>query len=256
MNGYYEKNRDDEKKLVLVQGKDGNYPPHFHLSIEVTLLKKGEQEFFVNGERFLLTDGSISVADSYDVHSYHTEKQPIDCCVVLFPYSFFQRFDERRQGKAFVNKVFYDKELCEKLLDIVETYIKPAVQTENIELQRIASDLFLCLIAEKAEFEEKKGRGETELVRAILQFLHNNFRGDASRERLSKELGYTKEHISRVFHRYTRKNLNEYVNDLRLEYIKTKRNEGDKRTELALLYEAGFNSYQTYYRVKSKNKKR
>lgn len=256
MKGYYEQNRDDDNKLVVITGKDGNFPPHFHLSIEVTLMKHGEQECFINGERYLLTDGAVSIVDSFDVHGYrNATHKPLDLFVLLFPYAYFQRFDAWRKGKTLAKNVFYDEMLCKKLCALTEEYLLPAKQSGNIEQQRAASELFFSILAEKAVFEEKKIASETEFIRVVLQYIQTHYTEDVSRETLAKRFGYSKEYLSRVFRRYVGNGLNEYVNGLRLDYVAQKRAQGDKRTELTLLYEAGFNSYQTYYRVKSQRKK-
>lgn len=116
----------------------------------------------------------------------------------------------------------------------------------------MATELFLALLSEGATFVERKERGDEALVRKILLYIQAHYRDEVSRGVLAKALGYTEAHISRVFHRYISKGIAEYINELRLEYIRQRRKAGDKRTELALLYEAGFNSQQTYYRAKKR----
>ena len=44
----------------------------------------------------------------------------------------------------------------------------------------------------------------------------------------------------------------EYVAKLRLDHVENARQNGDNRSLSALIFEAGFNSQQTYYRCKKK----
>ncbi|MBQ8308818.1 MAG: helix-turn-helix transcriptional regulator [Clostridia bacterium] len=90
-------------------------------------------------------------------------------------------------------------------------------------------------------------------IRSILAYIQQNYRAEISRKSIARALGYTEAHISRVFHRYLGVGLAEYINGLRLAYVKKLRANGDTRTTIELIYEAGFNSQQTYYRVKGKS---
>ena len=251
MESFYEKEREENKKTILNRNSDHTFPPHFHLNLEVFLVLHGEYALTVGGEEYMLTDGAIAVVDSYEVHAYRRirEVEGTDTAVVVLPYPFLERFNEKRGGKQFAERVRIDASLCKKLLVFADEYL---CKGQSEEVLSAAAELFLVLLSEGAAFVERKERGEEALVRKILLYIQEHYRGEVSRGVLAKELGYTEAHISRVFHRYIGKGIAEYINGLRLEYIRQRRKAGDKRTELALLYEAGFNSQQTYYRVKKK----
>ena len=89
-------------------------------------------------------------------------------------------------------------------------------------------------------------------MRQILTYLQTHFQGEVSRAAIAKALGYSQEHISHVFRRYTGKSLTEYVNGLRFSYMEQLCKTGDKRTATELMFEAGFKSQHTYYRQKKK----
>lgn len=80
----------------------------------------------------------------------------------------------------------------------------------------------------------------------ILQYVDGIFKEKLSLERIARNLGYSREYISRVFHRYMKRGLNDYINERRLDYI-SRADKTRKISELAL--EAGFSSMQTYYRA-------
>ena len=247
---FYEKNRDDGV-LFINTAQDVSFPPHFHLSIEVVLLKKGAYTMTVNGKEYVLQGSSVAIADSFDVHAYkkiqsHTRA---DAYVLLIPYSYFARLDKWREGKQIECHVLQNEKLCNQLFDLVNAYLPPS-NAQSEQVQRATIELILSILYEHLTFTPRKANSEVGLVREILVYLQENYRTKVTRASLARALGYTPEHLSRVFHRYVKKSFSQYVNGLRLEYVEEKRREGDTRTELALLYEAGFNSWQTYYRVK------
>jgi methylphosphotriester-DNA--protein-cysteine methyltransferase len=58
-----------------------------------------------------------------------------------------------------------------------------------------------------------------------------------------------------VFHRYLRTGISAYANALRLDYVEQKLALKGKEKLIEIIYEAGFNCPQTYYRAKQRNKK-
>ncbi len=241
------------RKVVVNRSVNHNYPLHFHRNLEILLLKRGEYEVIINGENYLVSSGQIAVVDSYDVHGYSSplaldgEK---DSCVVLIPYEYLGTFNARRKNLRIAARVISDEKLCDELLKIVDGYLKTCYPES---VKRAATELFLALLFDKMQFTEEKGKDEVILVRNMLAYIHENFQGDVSRGALAKALGYTETHLSKVFHRYLKKGISEYVNGLRLDYIERARENGDERTAIELIYEAGFNSQQTYYRFKKKS---
>jgi AraC-like DNA-binding protein len=111
------------------------------------------------------------------------------------------------------------------------------------------------LVLEKIPFTAEKSRDEVALVRKMLLYMQQHFTENLSRAVLARALGYAEAHLSRVFHRYVQTGISEYINGLRLGYIDGKIADGYDGTMTELIYEAGFNSQQTYYRVRKKAKK-
>ena len=247
MNSFYEKYRDDAGKLLVIQDRKEVFPAHFHSNMEICFVQNGVHPVKINEREYTLTAGCIAVMDSYDIHSYLAPTATGKACAVMIPYSYLRRFNAKRKAKKIACPVILDEALCEKLLRIVEEYLSPA---QNAESEKAAIELLLALLGERLEYVESKSGDERDLVRKILVFLQENYRADVSRSTIAKALGYTQSHISKVFHRYLNTGISEYVNRLRMEYIESLKQAGDERTTTELIYEAGFKSQQTYYRVK------
>lgn len=251
MREFYERHREENQDIRVLRNEDYSFRSHFHLNLEVLLVRRGKYHIYIGDSDHYVGDGGIAIVDSYEIHSYDPSlaSGEIDDCVVIFPYRYLRRFNELRKNLKISTPVLYDAELCSELISIAEKYMNGAIQK-----QEAAADLFFALLCDKMSFSEEKARAEGALARRILSYVHENFRGDISRKSISKALGYTEAHISRVFNRYIGKGISEYINELRLAYTEQQRASGDGRKTIELIYEAGFKSQQTYYRVKGKAK--
>lgn len=246
MHTFYEHNRENSDLLVNTQNNH-LFPSHFHINLEVLLLKKGTYKISVNDKTYSVSDGYIAVIDSYDIHSYDYREERADeeSFVVLIPYAYLQKFNALRQNARIASPVICDPALCEELFAIAQRYAHtpPAVKEG-------AAALFLALLSQKIEYAEQRAKDESSLIRQLLTYIQTHFREDVTRGTLAATLGYAPSHISRVFHRYMQVGIAEYVNSLRLAYIDRLRADGDNRKMIELIYEAGFTSQQTYYRCR------
>ena len=250
MKSYYEKHREDSHKLHVQRNSASFFPAHFHRNIEVCVLEKGEYELSVNDENYRITDGQIAVIDCYNVHEYrNSPKTERSDCILVFPYEYLGGFNAKRRSLRIANPIVCDKGLCGKILELTDKFL---LGEESERVKQATSELILTLLWEKLEFTDEKKRDDAALIRNILIFIQENYKGELSRKILAQEFGYTESYLSRVFHRYLRMGIAEYVNCLRLDYVKRAQENGDDRKILELIYESGFNSPQTYYRCKQK----
>ena len=249
MKGFYEKYREDALGIIVSRNSK-NYAirAHFHSNMELFIVRKGQYKVTCNDLPLEVSDGMIVLFDSYDVHGYEAGGSNgaggVDACVLLVPYRLLSRFNARRGDKKLEQPIVKDRALCNQILSIVDEYVSGA-DRESAEL---AMELILSLLYGRLTFSERDKKGETELMRKILTFAQGNYQGDASLTAVSRALGYTEEHISRVFHRFAGEGLPQYVSRLRMEYVTRARENGDKRKMTELVFEAGFKSVQTYYR--------
>ncbi len=254
MKSFYEQRREEDKRLVAHGNANHSYPAHFHNNMEIFLVGRGDYEVVINGEREKTKNGEIFLVDSYEVHEYKrlTMRSDENARVLLIPYRLLGGFNAKRKGFRFAEHKIANETLCAELIRLTDEYLL-SEQAESV--REAAAALIVSLLCENLVFTAEKARGEVELVRKMLMYIQENFQKKISRETLSRELGYAEAHLSRVFHRYVKTGISEYINGLRLEYIDRRLQEGYSGTTIELIYEAGFNSQQTYYRVRKKSKK-
>jgi len=253
MKGFYEKNREDEGKLIVARNTKHIFPAHFHRNLEIFIVRKGEYRLSIGEQPLIVGSGMVAIMDSYEIHSYDArENIDADDCALVIPYDYVTEFTARRQGRSLKNTVVKDDALCKSLLKIVDEYL---YEQSDKEVQKSAVHLLLSLLYPKLVWTNEKTREESLLVREILAYIQENYAGDVSRSMIARALGYTEAHISRTFHKYVKKGISEYVNELRLSHVERAIKNGDSRTVIELIYEAGFKSQQTYYRYRAKSRK-
>ena len=247
MNSYYEKHREDSEEILVRRNEAPKYPVHFHANLEIFIIGDGSGSILLDGKRQKLGPWTVAIADGYTAHGYDTDGQG-DTCILAVPFSLLGGF---YGGKhlAVENPVFCDKPLVKRLLCIVDEYL---VGGNSEEIKKKAVELLLACLKEKLTFTQKKDGADGALIRAVLSYIHENYTAELSRKSIAKALGYAEGYISRVFHKFLGVGILEYINKLRLKRIERLQSSGDKRKTIELIYEAGFSSQQTYYRVKSK----
>lgn len=253
MRSFYEKNRDDSGEIMVQTDAQGPFPAHFHRNLEIVLVKHGSYEILINGRRVRTEGEAVIVIDSFDLHEY-TKRVPdangmLESRVVVIPYRYVRGFHEIRRGRSVVRPVIHDAALTKQLMELTESYLQPA---GSEAIRKSAAELFLSILAERVEWTEETVKGEVELVREILAYIHENYREPIRRSEIARRLGYAEAHISRVFHSYLSVGIPEYVAKLRLDHVESARENGDGRSLSVLIYDAGFQSQQTYYRCKKK----
>ena len=253
MRSYYEKVRDDSGEIMIQYNAKGTFPAHFHRNLEIVLVKRGSYEILING-RMCKTEGdAVLVIDSFDLHEYKKripdENGCLESRIVVIPYSYVGDFQQVRRGRSIAEPMIEDAVLTERLMALTQEYI---TSEGDVSVRKNAAELMLSVLAQRLVWTEEPAKGEVELVREILSYIHENYREDIHRSDIARTLGYAPAHISRVFHSYLTMGIPEYVAKLRLDHVENARRNGDTRSLSALIFEAGFQSQQTYYRCKKK----
>ena len=250
MKAYYETNRDKAGDIHVSRSRDHTYPSHFHMSVELFAVRRGSYLLTVNGVTHEVTDGCAAFIDCYDVHAYERLEEEADDCVIVIPYSLALRFNEVRENRQITHHVIKDAALCARLITLADGFL---LAEEDTSIKASTAELMLSLMLGGLSFGEERKGGESQLVRQILCYIQEHFREELRRTDIARALGYSPEHISRVFHKYLPCSLNDYINALRLEYIDDRRRREGGTTLTELVFEAGFGSEQTYYRARRKH---
>ena len=161
------------------------------------------------------------------------------------------RFNYYKKGLEIVEHVVSNEQTARRLLLIADEFLSnPKSEWQGLT----AANLFLSELFEHLQLGKRKDKSDYVLLKRTLQYIHNNFQKDISLVSIAKELGYTSDYVSVVFHRHVDTPLPQYVNELRYQQVQILRSFGGKSME-ECIFEAGFQSQQTYYRYAKKKSK-
>lgn len=245
MSKFYEAHRSGNDGFMIEKNRSQYFPPHFHQNVEIFVCISGKQELTVDGKTFIAEENSVVFIDSLVVHSYGKGEKG-ENAVVIIPYYALEKFNAFRQNKVLGAVHVKDKSLAQKIIKIIDEDL-----TENSSeyTRYCAFNAITSSIVKVFGLTDGEVKSESELINKILFYIGENFRTDITLKSVSKALGYAEGHISRIFHEYVDEGFCKYVNGLRLEYVFRERKYGAKKLN-ELIFDAGFNSIQTYYRAK------
>jgi AraC-like DNA-binding protein len=216
----------------------------FHSQIELYFVDDGEMEFFVNNHRRVLKKGEMSVALSYDSHSYRTPEFSRSS-VLIIPTHLCENFILATNHKRASYPFICDPEIVSKIKDCIAKLNQDCIN--EVKLQGYIY-VILGTLMENIFFENSETTIDTQLSSHILLYINENFKNDISLTSIATEFGYNRSYISRYFKSCFGIGINQYITIARLKNALMLMNE--KRhsfTHCAL--ESGFNSMRTFYRV-------
>ena len=247
MNAFYEEFRENDTELRIIRNGNHSFRPHFHINVELLIVKRGDYLVEVNGGRYRVSDGEVLFCDSYDIHSYErlSDGAGEDDCVLIIPERYLSRFAAHQRGRRPRTPLLRNAALCELLLSLVDTVLLSA---ESEYLVASTLDYMLARLWEGADLTEGGEGRDVALVRRILSYINRHYREPITMTSVATGLGYSAAHLSRVFHHFMKTNVRTYINRLRLAYIRQRLEEDPRADVTPLIFEAGFGSVQSYYR--------
>ncbi len=237
-------NRERNNKLFYKEYQDDKGIFHFHSQIELYFVDEGEMEIYVNNKGKVVHEGEMSVALSYDAHSYKTPSHS-KSSVFIIPIYMCEEFVKAIEHKRVTNPFITDKIVVSKIKSLVKEIDFTA--TNEIKLTGYIY-LILGLVMENIGFEPSQELLNPDLSSKILFYINENFTKDISLSSLASEFGYSESYLSRYFKSYFNISLNQYITIIRLKNALMLMHE-KKNTLTYCAFESGFGSMRTFYRV-------
>ncbi len=217
---------------------------HFHSQIELLIVDEGEVEIFINNQGRIIKGGEMSVALSYDAHSYKTPVYS-KTSLLIIPLYMCDEFIKAIEHKRVSNPYITNRKIVGKIKSLVkEIDLK---DKNEIKLKGYIY-LILGLIMENIEFESTQDSHMPDLSSKILLYINENFTKDLSLSSLATVFGFSESYLSRYFKSYFNISLNQYITIIRLKNALMLMHE-KKNTLTYCALESGFGSMRTFYRV-------
>lgn len=105
---------------------------------------------------------------------------------------------------------------------------------------------------EKIPLVKRENDKQSAFVCEILKYAQSHVEEELSLSVLSDRFGYSREHLSRILHKYLTETWNAYVNGLRVQKAEALLKADEEKNVLKIAYECGFDSQNTFYRAYKK----
>ena len=247
---YYELEAEGKGYSYFTRRRAVHTLAHFHGAYELVFIRDGEQEVLIGGERRVMRAGDACFVDAFCVHSF-LPTEPTNCYVIVGNKESFDKiFSKYGENKP---PRFFRFDGYELLDDLYGFWKKPY---ENQKNKRIvfegAMRILLADVSERVDFSPSEDDGQGTLVCRILSFAEESFREDLSLGSLSRKFGYSREHLSRIIHKYLAENWNCYVGRLRARKVEEELLLDPHANVLDVALGCGFESANTFYRAYKK----
>ncbi len=246
MSAFFEIHREYDSNILVFKAKNNACEPHFHSNIELVYVIDGIINININGHIMTLTKGCISIANSYDIHSY-TNVENSEIIVLIIPVELVNSYTAMFRSKVFstpfIEKCEQTRQIYSMLLQLVNSD-SPGHELIN----KGCAYYILGLIHSCVELVDKPSPSSTDLARKILVYIQQNYLNPLSIDSLAKYFGYNRDYLSRFFNSYLGCGFNSYLNALRSRHAAYLMSNGKiALTEIA--FASGFDNYRTFNRA-------
>ena len=236
MKTFYE-NIDSNNVKVTYSYK--TYPSHFHKSIEVLYVTKGELITNINGNVITATKNQLIFIESNDIHGVNKSTEYL---TLLIPPCFLNDYFKLTNGKCVANKIYTDADLYvyDLIIKILENEDSNSLIISGLINQLLGKIIEVCGLT--------PARKQLEGLREIFAYVTANVTEDITLPYVAKKFGYNKCYLSSAFKSYFNESFTSFLTKQRLkEFISIFKT--NKYSILDAIFASGFTSEQTFYRV-------
>ncbi|HHW45997.1 MAG TPA: AraC family transcriptional regulator [Clostridiales bacterium] len=247
MNATFELSRDYYKDIFCVVSEYSRCDPHFHSNIEIVYMLEGEMEVTINNHTAVLRPGWVSIANSYDIHTYKTPHYS-KARILIVPTDIVKSFNNLTKTVNFASPFMENCE-CSRDIDSATLRLTEFNNTRNSLVAKGLIYFVLGILIEKIGLKNRdEGSQSDTLMKNILIYLENNYLNRLTREDLAKHFGYSQNYLSRLFNSKLGCGMNQYINVLRARHAASLIHDTNlSLTEIA--YQSGFGSCRTFTRA-------
>ncbi len=248
-----EKEKDRYDHFQLCKYRSKNVKTHFHRNPEIYCVYSGKVRVNIEDSVYNLSAGDAVFISGLKMHSYECEDAEIAFALIGTRYlqPFYEIYLDRQPPVLLT-----DKEANKKLFAYIDANYKNADSFGLLERYACTCGM-LGIIADAygtVPAPPLRTHARSDLTE-IINFIYDN----ASQESLSlsylaKRFNYDPSAMSRMFGKYMRTDLRNFINSIRIQNFNELKNlpENKDKTVLTLAVQCGFNNPATFYRAYKK----
>ena len=217
---------------------------HSHSFYELELIVSGEGTLDVNGNCYDLRTASVHIANPLDYHELYSENG-----VEIINISFSlegkdTELVERIFGNVMIKAISIDPCDLEKCSALASVMIKEQDDGDPDNITEACLNSILKIIA---RYIPKCDRLNLHVSKAM-RFVQTHFKQDLSLSSVAKEIGFSEQYLSSLFHKASGMSFKQYLNILRVTHAK-RLIETTNLNLTDICFECGFGSYSGFYRA-------
>lgn len=250
-SSFYEREADTAGYIALIKdsvGKNGGRVfPHFHDSIEISVIFGGIFRVKIGGEEQTISEGGIVFADRFCPHSYFTDGFSEKYTVVI-------NSSHLNKIEILKKKSFPKFFTCGKAFENIKLLLQKTYEYKegaNALVMKGFADMFLGILLDNCDMVDKEG-GNEEIPTKALIYINENYAENICLKSISEKFGYTENYFSKLFNDYTGMNLREYINRKRISEFNRMKEENPKLAAYKIALLCGFDNENTFYRALKK----
>lgn len=208
--------RSDNKGSVTLE-----CAAHLHYHVEIAYIEDGEVEAFVDSESYSLSAGDLLVVFPNRIHRFECSgKEKYKLFIInpdLVPDLAYKINHEAAQNPV-IKGAKQNKRLLSLIKILGETDKISSYKDNDISKDVVMKGYLLAFFGELLSMMplSKNRSGDSQAIRAILDYCSQNFRQDLSLTSLEEEIHLSKYYISHLFGEKLGVSFNEYINSLRV----------------------------------------
>lgn len=242
---YFEAERDYMDAPVLSKpNKLNSCDAHFHKHIEILYVIEGRNAVTINGITTILQADQLSIADSYDIHSYKSQGD-LSICLII-PYSYLKRFIQIKNDQFLSTNFITDERVAKTIKNLIDLANEHWENKNELIIKGLFTTI-LGIILDNIPLTNKCPQINKTLINDILHYIDQNLTKEITLSSVSEHFHYSKCYFSSLFNSAFHTNFNNYVNLSRCRhaiYLLKEKN----HSIIQAAMESGFNSVPTFYR--------
>lgn len=217
----------DEKfpfKLFLFEGSSGFYKRemHWHRMIEIFAVSEGQLVFYIDKAPRVLKSGEFVIVNANELHSIYAPS-PNQTIVLQFPLELIRGYCNSSGYIRFSHeKNKHDPEVMDLIEQIYARNFRHTVEDHILiySLFYRLCHLILSVYQINEDNKELSSQFRTlDKLSTITWYMEQHYKEPLTLQMLGEYFGYSPEHLSRMFSKYTGSTFKDMLREIRLNHI-------------------------------------
>lgn len=242
---------------------------HWHSYFEITVVKEGKGNYFVNGQEYAMEEDDIIIFNNVEPHGWKLLSGDMKLIVMVFSPEFVAEklslFDEGylkpfiERGSNFKNRIGHEERVNPEIRGIIdEIYRESEERKEGYHLMIKADVLrILTMLIRACQNENSSDMMLPEKKKAMarlehaFEYIDAHYSEKITLEEVAASVYMSANYFSSYFRKITNMRFSEYLTRIRINHARELlRKPGSNVTEVAM--ECGFRNISNFYRLYKK----